>query len=35
MREMGAVVLTAEGAVFDLLKVSGTPAFKVLSKALK
>lgn len=35
MREMGAVVLTAEGAVFDLLKVSGTSAFRVLSKALK
>ena len=35
MREMGAVVLTSEGAVFDLLKVSGTPAFKALSKALK
>lgn len=35
MDRMGACVLTAEGAAFDLLKVSGTPAFKVVSKALK
>ena len=30
-----ACVLTTEGAAFDLLKVSGTPAFKAVSKALK
>lgn len=35
MGRMGACVLTAEGAAFDLLKVSGTPAFKAVSKALK
>ena len=35
MDRMGACVLTAEGAAFDLLKVSGTPAFKAVSKALK
>lgn len=35
MDRMGACVLTAEGAAFDLLKVSGTPAFKTVSKALK
>lgn len=35
MSGMGACVLTAEGAAFDLLKVSGTPAFKAVSKALK
>lgn len=32
---MGACVLTAEGAAFDLLKVSGTPAFKAVSQAVK
>lgn len=35
MDRMGACVLPAEAAAFDLLKVSGTPAFKVVSKALK
>ncbi|WP_317380658.1 isochorismatase family protein [uncultured Intestinimonas sp.] len=35
MDRMGACVLTAEGAAFDLLKVSGTPAFKTVSAALK
>ena len=35
MDRMGACVLTAEGACFDLLKISGTPAFKSVSKALK
>lgn len=35
MARMGAVPVTAEGAAFDLLKVSGTPAFKAISKALK
>ena len=35
MDRLGTCVLTAEGAVFDLLKVSGTPAFKAVSKALK
>ena len=32
---MGACVLPAEGAAFDLLKVSGTPAFKAVSQAVK
>ena len=35
MDRMGACVLTTVGAAFDLLKVSGTPAFKAVSKALK
>ena len=35
MDRVGACVLTTEGAAFDLLKVSGTPAFKAVSKALK
>lgn len=35
MRDMGATVITAEGAAFDLMKISGTPEFKVISKALK
>lgn len=33
--EMGATVITAEGAAFDLLKKAGGPGFKVISKALK
>lgn len=35
MDRMGACLLTAEGAAFDLLKVSGTPAFKAVSQAVK
>lgn len=35
MSQMGATVVTAETAAFDLLKVSGTPAFRAVSKALK
>lgn len=35
MKEMGAVITNTETAVFDLLKVSGTPEFKVLSKMIK
>ena len=35
MSQMGCAVVTAEAVAFDLLKVSGTPAFKVVSKALK
>lgn len=35
MDRMGAVVITVETAAFDLLKVAGTPEFKVVSKALK
>ena len=35
MAEMGAVIITAEGIVFDWMKVSGTPEFKVISPLLK
>ncbi len=35
MAGMGAVVITAEGAVFDLMQQAGTPAFKAISKVLK
>src|SRR5690554_1313431 len=35
MQAMGAVVTNTETAVFDLLKVSGTPEFKVMSKLIK
>ena len=35
MSRMGATVISAEGAAFDLLKVAGTPEFKAISKALK
>lgn len=35
MKSMGAVITNTETAVFDLLKVSGTPEFKVLSKMIK
>lgn len=35
MKEMGAVITNTETVVFDLLKKSGTPEFKVLSKMIK
>nr|NLJ02104.1 isochorismatase family protein [Bacillota bacterium] len=35
MQALGAVITNTETAVFDLLKVSGTPEFKVMSKLIK
>ena len=35
IRSMGAVISNTETAVFDLLKVSGTPEFKTLSQLIK
>ena len=35
MAEMGATITTTEIAAFDLMKKSGTPEFKVLSKLIK
>jgi len=35
MKEFGAVITNIETIVFDLLKKSGTPEFKVLSKLIK
>lgn len=35
MQAMGAVITNTETVVFDLLKVSGTPEFKVMSKLIK
>ncbi|HHT69518.1 MAG TPA: hydrolase [Firmicutes bacterium] len=35
MQSLGAVATNTETAVFDLLKVSGTPEFKVMSKLIK
>lgn len=35
IENMGAVVTNTETIVFDLLKVAGTPEFKVLSKLIK
>lgn len=35
MREMGGIVTNTETLVFDLLKVSGTPEFKSMSKLIK
>lgn len=35
MKEMGAVINNTETVVFDLLKVSGTPEFKIMSKLIK
>ncbi|MGI5862662.1 MAG: isochorismatase family protein [Myxococcales bacterium] len=34
-RDLGAVVTTAEGALFDLLGCAGTPEFKVVSAAVR
>lgn len=35
MRSLGAVITNTETVIFDLLKVSGTPEFKLLSKMIK
>ena len=35
MESMGAVITNTETVIFDLLKVSGTPEFKVMSKLIK
>jgi len=35
MQAMGAVITNTETVVFDLLKVSGTPEFKMMSKLIK
>ncbi|WP_313756051.1 hydrolase [Tissierella sp.] len=35
VKDAGAVISNTESIVFDLLKVSGTPEFKVLSKLIK
>lgn len=35
MKTMGAVINNTETVVFDLLKVSGTPEFKIMSKLIK
>lgn len=35
MKSLGAVITNTETAVFDLLKISGTPEFKVMSKLIK
>lgn len=35
MQSLGAIITNTETTVFDLLKVSGTPEFKVMSKMIK
>jgi nicotinamidase-related amidase len=35
MKDMGAVISNTETILFDLLKISGTPEFKTLSKMIK
>ncbi|TJX15448.1 hydrolase [Tissierella creatinini] len=35
IKSLGAVITNTETVVFDLLKVSGTPEFKVMSKMIK
>ncbi|MBU5311686.1 hydrolase [Tissierella carlieri] len=35
MKDVGAVISNTEAIVFDLLKIAGTPEFKVLSKLIK
>lgn len=35
IKSLGAVITNTETAVFDLLKVSGTPEFKIMSKMIK
>ena len=35
MKAMGASITNTEAIIFDLLKISGTPEFKVLSKMIK
>ena len=35
IKDLGGVITNTETAVFDLLKVSGTPEFKVMYKLIK
>lgn len=35
MKELGAVINNTETIIFDLLEISGTPEFKVMSKLIK
>lgn len=35
MKSMGAIIISTETVVFDLLKKAGTPEFKLLSKLIK
>ena len=35
MQSLGTVITNTETVVFDLLKVSGTPEFKLMSKLIK
>lgn len=35
MKDMGAIINNTETIIFDLLKVSGTPEFKLMSKLIK
>lgn len=35
MKSLGAIITNTETAVFDLLKVSATPEFKIMSKMIK
>lgn len=35
MKDMGAIISNTEAIIFDLLKISGTPEFKALSKMIK
>ena len=35
IKSLGGVITNTETAIFDLLKVSGTPEFKILSKMIK
>lgn len=35
LRQMGAVVTNTETAIFDILRVAGTPEFKAMSRLLK
>lgn len=35
MKSLGALITNTETAVFDLLKVSGTPEFKIMSRMIK
>lgn len=35
MKTLGAVITNTETAIFDLLKISGTPEFKLMSKLIK
>ncbi|MGI6488084.1 MAG: hydrolase [Syntrophomonadaceae bacterium] len=35
MRDLGAVITTAETVIFDLLKIAGTPEFRAMSQLVK